>query len=68
MRSNIEAPPDISFDLDGLVALNKSFATGGTIFSSGDISNTLMYIQRGRVKLSVASKTADGEILGERYL
>ena len=77
MRSNIEAPPNISFDLDGLVALNKSFATGGTIFSQGDIAKTLMYIQRGRVKLSVASKTdkeaivailGPGEFLGETCL
>jgi CRP/FNR family transcriptional regulator, cyclic AMP receptor protein len=77
MRSNIEAPPNISFDLDGLIALNKSFATGGTIFSRSDIANTLMYIQRGRVKLSVASKTdkeaivailGPGEFLGETCL
>src|SRR6202035_4274960 len=57
MRSNIKALPKISFDLDGLVKLNKSFAPGGTIFSEGDIAETLMYIQRGRVKLSVTSKT-----------
>jgi CRP-like cAMP-binding protein len=77
MRSKIEAPPKISFDLDGLVTLNKSFAPGGTIFSEGDIAQTLMYIQRGRVKLSVTSKTdkesivailGPGEFLGEMCL
>jgi hypothetical protein len=57
MRPNIEVPPKISFDLSRVVTLNESFATGGTIFSQGDIAETLMYIQGGRVKLSVASKT-----------
>ncbi len=77
MRSKLEAPPQISFDLDGLIALNKSFAPGGTIFSEGDIAETLMYIQTGRVKLSMASKTdkeatvaifGPGEFLGETCL
>jgi CRP/FNR family transcriptional regulator, cyclic AMP receptor protein len=77
MRSNIKALPKISFDLDGLVTLNKSFAPGGTIFSEGDIAETLMYIQIGRVKLSVTSKTdkeaivailGPGEFLGETCL
>jgi CRP-like cAMP-binding protein len=40
-----------------VVTLNESFAAGGTIFSQGDIAETLMYIQRGRVKLSVTSET-----------
>jgi CRP/FNR family cyclic AMP-dependent transcriptional regulator len=74
MKSNIEALPKISFDLGGVVTLNESFATGETIFSRGDIAETLMYIQKGRVKLSVASKTrkeaivailGPGEFLGE---
>jgi CRP/FNR family transcriptional regulator, cyclic AMP receptor protein len=56
MRSTIEAAPVISFDLAGVVTLNESFATDRTIFSQGDIAETLMYIQAGRVKLSVASK------------
>jgi CRP/FNR family cyclic AMP-dependent transcriptional regulator len=69
MRSNIEALPKISFDLGGVVTRNESFAAGGTIFSQGDIAETLMYIQKGRVKLSVASKThreATIAILGPR--
>ena len=57
MTSYIEAPPRISFDLVGVVTLNQRFATGATIFSQGDIAETLIYIKRGRVKLSVASKT-----------
>jgi CRP/FNR family transcriptional regulator, cyclic AMP receptor protein len=77
MRSKLDALPKISFDLDGLVTLNKSVAAGGTIFSQGDIAETLMYIQTGRVKLSVASKTdkeatvaifGPGEFLGEACL
>jgi CRP/FNR family cyclic AMP-dependent transcriptional regulator len=77
MRSKLEALPAISFDLDGLIALNRSFAPGGTIFSVGDIAETLMYIQTGRVKVSVASKTnkeaivailGPGEFLGETCL
>jgi CRP/FNR family cyclic AMP-dependent transcriptional regulator len=77
MRSKRQTPPHISFDLDGLVALNKSFAPGGAIFSEGDIAETLMYIQTGRVKLSVVSKTqkeaivailGPGEFLGETCL
>ena len=75
--SNGEAPSEISFDLGGLVTLNESYATGGTIFSQGDFADTLMYIQNGRVKLSVASKTdkeaivailGPGEFLGEACL
>jgi len=71
------ALPKISFDLDGVVTLNESFAAGGTIFSQGDIAKTLMYVQSGRVKLSVASKNGKeaivailgpGEFLGEMCL
>src|SRR5580698_9297113 len=77
MKSGIQAPPKISFDLDGLVTMNKSFAPGETIFFEGDIAHTLMYIQRGRVKLSVTGKTdkkaivgilGSGEFLGEMCL
>jgi CRP/FNR family transcriptional regulator, cyclic AMP receptor protein len=77
VRSNSEALPEISFDLVGVVTLSESFAPGGTIFSQGDIGETLMYIQAGRVKLSVASKNGKeaivailgpGEFLGEMCL
>src|SRR5580700_2713258 len=63
MRSNMEALPKISFDLTGVVTLNESFATGGAIFSQGDIAETLIYIQKGRVKLSAASKTGKQAIV-----
>jgi CRP/FNR family transcriptional regulator, cyclic AMP receptor protein len=75
--SSIEALPKISFDLDRVVTLSESFAPGGTIFSQGDIAETLMYVQAGRVKLSVASKNdkeaivailGPGEFLGETCL
>lgn len=74
VRSDIEVLPKISFDLDGLVTLNESFAPGRTIFSQGDIAQTLMYVQAGRVKVSVASVNGKqailailgpGEFLGE---
>jgi len=77
MRSNVEALPRISFDLGRVVTLNESFAPGETIFSQGDIAATLMHIKRGRVKLSVFSKTnkeaivailGPGEFLGEMCL
>ncbi len=77
MRSGIGALPKSSFDLSGVVTLNKSFATGETIFSQGDFAGTLMYIQKGRVKLSVDSKTdkeaivailGPGEFVGEACL
>jgi CRP/FNR family cyclic AMP-dependent transcriptional regulator len=77
VRPKIEAPPAIAFDLAGVAAVNESFATGGTIFRQGDTAETLMYIQRGRVKLSVASKAdkvaivailGPGEFLGEGCL
>ena len=77
MRSNIEAPPKISFDLAGVATIDESFAAGSTIFAQGDIAETLLYIQRGRVKHSVTSKTdkeaivailGPGEFLGEACL
>ncbi len=77
MMSNGEAAPRISFDLSGVPTLYERFATGGTIFSEGETAETLMYIQSGRVKLSVASKNdrgaivailGSGEFLGEACL
>jgi CRP-like cAMP-binding protein len=70
----IEAPPKISFDFSKVATRNESFGGGEIIFSQGDVAETLMYIQSGRVKLSVASKTGKqailailgpGEFLGE---
>ncbi len=74
MRSGMEAPPKISVDLGGVVTRKASFRAGAIIFSQGDFAGTLMYIQSGRVKLSVASKTdkkpivailGPGEFFGE---
>src|SRR6266850_1781999 len=74
MTSSVEALPKISFDLAGVITLKASFGAGETIFSQGDFAETLMYIQSGRVKLSVASKTdkkpivailGPGEFFGE---
>ncbi len=63
MTSRVEALPKISFDLAGVVTLKASFRAGETIFSQGDFAETLMYIQSGRVKLSVASKTGKKPIV-----
>jgi CRP/FNR family transcriptional regulator, cyclic AMP receptor protein len=74
LRSNMKAPPKISFDLSGVATRNASLGTGAVVFSKGDFARTLMYIQSGRVKLSAASKTdkeatvailGPGEFLGE---
>jgi len=73
-RQNPKNPPRISFDLSGLVTRNASFRTGEVVFSQGDFAGTLMYIQSGGVKLSLASKSqkeatvailGPGEFLGE---
>src|SRR5271167_1333591 len=63
MTSKIDGPPKISFDFAGVVTQYEGFAAGGIIFSQGDVAETLMYIQSGRVKLSVAAKTDKGAIV-----
>ena len=77
MSFSIEALPKISFDFSGAITLDENFGPGETIFSEGDPAETLMYIRRGRVKLSVASRTGKeailailgpGEFLGETCL
>jgi CRP-like cAMP-binding protein len=54
-----------------------TFTTATTIFSQGDAADSVMYIRRGTVKLSVVSKTgkeavvgllADGDFFGEGCL
>jgi CRP/FNR family cyclic AMP-dependent transcriptional regulator len=57
MRPKKERSSSTLSDLGGVVTRIEKFATQGTIYSQGDIAETVMYIQRGRVKLSVASKT-----------
>src|SRR5579863_5733432 len=77
MRSNIDAPPRISFNFAGVDTLNESFATEETIFSEGDTAETLMYIRTGFVRVSATTKTYEeaiveilgpGEFLGEGCL
>jgi CRP-like cAMP-binding protein len=77
LRSDLDAPPRISFHFAGLVTRNESFATGETIFCEGDSAETLMYIQKGFVKLAATSNTykeaivdirGPGEFLGEGCL
>jgi CRP-like cAMP-binding protein len=57
MRSNKERSPATPSDLGGVVSRFEKFARERIIFSQGEIAETVMYIQRGRVELSVASKT-----------
>jgi CRP-like cAMP-binding protein len=63
MTSSMEALPKISIDLAGVVTRKASFGAGVIIFSQGASAETLMYIQSGRVKLSVASKTGEKPIV-----
>lgn len=44
-------------DLGNVVTRIEKFATRDIIFSQGDIAETVMYIQRGRVEFAVASGT-----------
>jgi len=44
-------------DLGQVVTTIEKFKTRETIFSQGDIAETVLYIQRGRVEFAVASKT-----------
>jgi CRP/FNR family cyclic AMP-dependent transcriptional regulator len=44
-------------DLGKVVTRIKKFAAREIIFSQGDIAETVLYIQRGRVEFAVASKT-----------
>jgi CRP/FNR family cyclic AMP-dependent transcriptional regulator len=77
MSSHTDAPPAISFNLTALATKDETFARGDVIFSQGDRARTLMYIQRGRVKLAVRTEDEQnlivailgpGEFLGEACL
>jgi len=57
MKSKKERTYATLSDLSGVVTRIEKFAPRRAIFSQGDIAETVMYIQRGRVELSVASKT-----------
>jgi CRP/FNR family cyclic AMP-dependent transcriptional regulator len=57
MSFNKACPPANPSALDGVVTRFEKFAGRAAIFSQGDIAETVMYIQSGRVKLSVALQT-----------
>ena len=57
MRSKKERSYATLSDLGSVVARIEKFAARATIFSQGDTAETVMYIQRGRVEFSVASRT-----------
>ena len=44
-------------DLGNVVTRIEKFATRDIVFSQGDLAETVMYIQRGRVEFAVASST-----------
>src|SRR5580700_9643300 len=44
-------------DLGKVLTRIEKFATREIIFSQGDVAETVMYIQKGRVEFAVASKT-----------
>ena len=50
-------------DLGKVVTRIEKFATRETIFSQGDVAETVMYIQRGRVEFAVASKTEQDAVV-----
>ena len=62
-----KAPPD--FDLHGFLdsaGLSRTIAEypkSAVIFSQGDVADQVMYVQQGRVKLSVLSKTGKEAIV-----
>jgi CRP-like cAMP-binding protein len=77
MRFNKKRASATLRDLAGVAKEVKEFRTRGPIFSQGDIGDTVMYIQRGGVKLSVSSKTCreavvailgPGDFFGEQCL
>jgi CRP/FNR family transcriptional regulator, cyclic AMP receptor protein len=57
MRSKRERSYATLSDLGGVATKIEKFGTRGTIYSQGDSAESVMYIQKGRVELSVASKT-----------
>jgi CRP/FNR family transcriptional regulator, cyclic AMP receptor protein len=57
MRSKEERSYATLTDLGSVVTTVKKFATQETIYSQGEVAETVLYIQKGRVELSVASNT-----------
>jgi len=56
MQSKKESSYAILSDLGSVVTTTRKFATRETIYSQGQIEETVLYVQKGRVELSVASK------------
>src|ERR687889_75013 len=72
-KAVVRRKPDASFDVQGFLdsagAARKAatYQRGDVVFSQGDTSDTVMYIQEGSVKLSVlshAGKEAVVAVLG----
>lgn len=56
MRSKEESSYTTLSHLGSVATTTRKFATQETIYSQGEIAETVLYIQKGSVKLSVASK------------
>jgi len=63
MRFKKAAAYTILSDLGRVVTRIEKFAARATIFSQGDMAETVMYIQSGRVEFSVASKPAKDAVV-----
>jgi CRP-like cAMP-binding protein len=48
----------------GVARTMMEFGRKDTLFSQGDLSNNIMYIQKGEVKISVVSKTGKEAVVG----
>ncbi len=57
MRAKKERSYTTLSDLGSVVTRTEKFATRAPIFAQGDSAKTVLYIEEGRVKFSVASKT-----------
>jgi CRP/FNR family cyclic AMP-dependent transcriptional regulator len=77
MRPKRKAIPKMLVDSPRMPFTNKSIPSNGAIFSQNDVADSVMYIRKGHVKLSVTSKTGreavvailgPGDFLGEECL
>jgi CRP-like cAMP-binding protein len=77
MRPKRKAIPKMLADSPRMPFTNKSIPSNGAILSQNDVADSVMYIRKGHVKLSVTSKTGreavvailrPGDFLGEECL
>jgi len=56
--------PEAFLNSPGIARKILTFAAGAPIFAQGDAANTVLYVQQGRVKLSVVSRTGKEAVVG----